>query len=104
MLKPTLALALLASLAPMQCPSPRPYAMRREESPAESLWQLAERFDAQHNREARDETLRFLLQRAPGSRYAARARIALETQTMPPPDEPTDRARDRADGAASPAP
>lgn len=85
MLKGSLAIALFCSagaLAPMQCATPRPYEQRREESPAEALWSLAERFDAQHNRDARDETLRFLLQQAPGSRYAARARVALESGAM----------------------
>ncbi len=96
MLRSTLALSLLAlgyALAPMQCASARPYEQRREESPGESLWLLAERFDAQHNAEARDETLRFLVQHAPGSRYAARARIALEERAMPA-HEPETRPRD----------
>lgn len=94
MLRGSLALMLLWSLgalAPMQCASPRPYEQRREETPAEALWTLAERFDAQHNRDARDETLRFLLQHAPGSRYAARARVALESGAMPA-EEPRDDA------------
>lgn len=96
-MKATVALSLFALsyiVAPMQCPSTRPYEQRREESPAEALWALAERFDARHNREARDETLIFLLQYAPGSRFAARARIALETGTMPEDTSPHD---DRAD-------
>lgn len=94
MLKSSLAIALLALsniVAPMQCASARPYEQRREEGPAESLWALAERFDAQHNNEARDETLRFLVQHAPGSRFAARARIALDTGTMPSYEQPPPR-------------
>lgn len=78
----------------MQCPTRRPYELRREETPGEALWALAERFDALHDREARDETLRFILQRAPGSRFAARARYALESGQMPALDPPS--ARDAA--------
>lgn len=99
-MKLTVALSLVALshvVAPMQCASARPYEQRREEGPAESLWALAERFDAQHNREARDETLRFLVQHAPGSRFAARARIALEAGAMP---EDTSPRADRADAGS----
>ncbi|MBL8681424.1 MAG: hypothetical protein JNK05_19760 [Myxococcales bacterium] len=85
-------LAVSFALAPMQCASRRSYELRREETPAEALWILAERFDAQRNAEARDETLRFLLQHAPGSRFAARARVALETHQMPPHDPTQDDA------------
>lgn len=85
-------LAFAFALAPMQCASRRSYELRREETPAEALWTLAERFDAQRNRDARDETLRFLVQHAPGSRFAARARVALETHEMPPPDPSRDDA------------
>jgi len=96
----TVALSLVALshiVAPMQCASARPYEQRREEGPAEALWALAEHFDAQHNREARDETLRFLVQHAPGSRFAARARIALEVTAMPEDNSPRG---DRADAGA----
>jgi hypothetical protein len=99
MIRSTVALTMMALshvVAPMQCASARPYEQRREESPAEALWMLAERFDAQRNREARDETLRFLVQHAPGSRFAARARIALEGGAMPA-HEPE---RDRSDAGA----
>jgi|LNFM01.1.fsa_nt_gb hypothetical protein len=80
-------LALVGALAPMQCASRRPYELRREETPGETLWLLAERFEAQHNTEARDETLRFLVQHAPSSRFAERARDALETRQMPSRDD-----------------
>lgn len=70
-------LLCLASVAPLQCPStPRP-ERAREESPAEALWQLAERFEAQGDAPARRATLTFLVERYPASRFSERARLAL---------------------------
>lgn len=69
------ALALLGS-APLQCPARDTPALAREDSPAEALWSLAERFNTSDPR-ARDATLRYLVERYPASRYAERARLAL---------------------------
>ena len=69
-------LVTLATLAPLQCPStPRP-EQAREESPAEALWLLAERFGGRGDEAARRATLAFLIERYPSSRYAERARLA----------------------------
>lgn len=79
--------------APLQCASRRLPETEREESPGEALWRLSERFSAQGNLEARNTTLRFLIERYPSSRFAHRAREALT-----PPDQEThvDVTRDTA--------
>ena len=72
------ALCLAASgLAPMQCGSDPDYSLRDHETPDEALWGLAERFDKQGNQAARRQTLEYLVERYPNSRYAARARQEL---------------------------
>lgn len=76
-----LALSLLGS-APLQCPSRAPPALAREDSPAEALWDLAERFGATDAR-ARETTLRYLVERYPASRFAERARLALRDAGSP---------------------
>jgi hypothetical protein len=76
-MRAAVSLWLLASLAPLQCPSREVPTLAREESPAEALWQLAERFDGAHDTPARRATLSFLIERYPASRYAERARVAL---------------------------
>ena len=70
------ALALLAG-APLQCPSRAPPELAREDSPAEALWGLAERFGRDGDLRARGATLRHLVERYPASRFAERARLAL---------------------------
>ncbi len=72
-----LCLCALGVAAPLQCPSRAQPELAREESPADALWQLSERFAAQGNTAARDETLRYLIDRFPTSRQAERARLAL---------------------------
>lgn len=71
------ALALMLALAPLQCPSRRPPDLAREETPGEALWALSERFAAAGDVASQRETLRFLLERYPSSRFAQRARDAL---------------------------
>jgi outer membrane protein assembly factor BamD (BamD/ComL family) len=73
------ALLLAASVsAPIQCGSkPRP-ELRMEEEPAEALYKLAERFAAQGDKKARIDTLRFIVERYPTSRFAQAAKLDLE--------------------------
>jgi TolA-binding protein len=77
-------LALSVALyAPYQCatePSERPL----EDSAPKALWMLAERFAAEGQREARTTTLRQLIEQYPSSRYAERARQALERPAATP--------------------
>lgn len=72
-------LAGLLAVAPLQCPTPRPFEQRREESPAEALWLLAERFQLEQQPVAQRRSLQFLIERYPSTRFAARARTMLET-------------------------
>ncbi|MEZ4376122.1 MAG: tol-pal system YbgF family protein [Polyangiaceae bacterium] len=68
---------LLASSAPMQCASEPDFDERREETPGEALFGLAEQFKAQGNEKARRETLEYLIAKYPNSRFAEMARSDL---------------------------
>lgn len=72
-----LAGALSFSLAPFQCAhSPDPNE-RREDSPGDALWELAQDFHAHHDEAASRGTLTYLVEKYPSSRYAPAAREAL---------------------------
>jgi len=71
-------LAALLSLAPFQCASDPDPDRAREDSAPRALWDLSERFREQGDADARRETLRWLVERYPSSRYAHRAELALE--------------------------
>lgn len=73
------ALSLALGSAPIQCASRHPPELAHEDSPPESLWNLSERFAAQHNPAAQRATLEYLVERYPSSRFAERARTALQT-------------------------
>ena len=75
----TITVALLAGFAraPMQCGTRTRPETAREESPAEALWTLSERFGSEGNTAARTTTLQYIIERYPGSRFASRARDAL---------------------------
>ena len=73
-----LALALgLIFLAPIQCGSAPRDRPEFEDSPAQALWELSERFEAEGDEDARRRTLEHLVERYPSSRFAERARVAL---------------------------
>ena len=72
-----LCLAALAH-APLQCASEPDETLRRNETPDEALYGLAEKFRGQGNEAAWKETLEYLIDRYPNSRFAARARQDLE--------------------------
>jgi TolA-binding protein len=80
------SLLLAASLsAPFQCSSKVRPEHRLEEEPAEALYKLAERFGAQGNAAARAETLRFVVERYPASRFAEAAKVDLQQIAPAPP-------------------
>ena len=81
MLRLVLALALGA---PFQCASDPDPNRRLEDTPAEALWNLAERFRAQSDEEARAVALHELVDRYPTSREAERARMVLDGRNVPP--------------------
>ncbi|MBZ0120730.1 MAG: hypothetical protein K8H88_27295 [Sandaracinaceae bacterium] len=72
-----LALGLALALAPLQCGGSRPDHPEYEDSPAQALWELSERFGSEGDEGARRRTLEHLVERYPTSRYAERARLAL---------------------------
>jgi TolA-binding protein len=78
-MRAVVALWAFAALAPLQCPSREAPSLAREDSPGDALWLLAERFGQQGDVAARRATLTFLIERYPSSRYAERARVALNT-------------------------
>jgi hypothetical protein len=67
---------LFASLAtaPYQCASRAGPERRLEEEPAEALYELAERFKVEGNARAQAETLRYLVEKFPASRFAEAAK------------------------------
>ncbi|WP_437663235.1 hypothetical protein [Sorangium sp. So ce1182] len=74
-------LVLLAAVAraPYQCGASEVDPDRRiYEDPSEALYDLAERFKARGDRGAHADTLRFLVERYPSSRFAEMARRDLE--------------------------
>jgi hypothetical protein len=72
-LAPILLFASLAT-APYQCATKFGPERRLEEEPAEALYDLAERFKAEGNEKAQAETLRYLMEKFPGSRFAVTAK------------------------------
>jgi outer membrane protein assembly factor BamD (BamD/ComL family) len=65
------------ALAPFQCASKVDPNKTREEEPGEALYGLAEQFRAKGDQKARAETLRYLIQKYPTSRFAEQARLDL---------------------------
>jgi hypothetical protein len=71
------AVALGLALAPFQCARDGGPELRMEDDAGEALYRLAERFHAAGDEKARADTLRFLIERYPSSRYAASAKVDL---------------------------
>jgi len=67
-------LALGLANAPLQCASEPDHALRREETPGEALYGLAQQFKAKGNERAWRQTLEYLVARYPNSRFAEMAR------------------------------
>jgi hypothetical protein len=83
-LRPLVLVASLAT-APIQCGHETDLALRQDESPGDALWDLAQRFDREHDEAASIETLQYLVQRYPASRWAAAARERLGDAGGAPP-------------------
>lgn len=71
------AVSLVVSSAPFQCGHERDPALRWDETPGDALWQLAQRFHAAHDEAAARQTLEYLVERYPSSRWAPAAREEL---------------------------
>ncbi|MGH7434205.1 MAG: tetratricopeptide repeat protein [Polyangiaceae bacterium] len=83
-LRPLLLLASLASVgsfanAPIQCGHETDPALRKDETPGDALWDLAEKFHEAHDEAASERTLAYLVDRYPASRWAPAARERLGT-------------------------
>jgi outer membrane protein assembly factor BamD (BamD/ComL family) len=63
--------------APLQCSHAPDPSLRREDTAGDALWSLAQDFRAKHEDAAARETLKYLLDRYPSSRYAPAAREQL---------------------------
>lgn len=70
-------LAAAFAIAPMQCAHKPEPDLRREDSPDDALWGLAESFRAKGDDASRRETLRYLVEKYPTSRHAEDARAEL---------------------------
>jgi hypothetical protein len=68
------ALAAALGHAPLQCAGEPDEALRRQETPGEALYGLAEQFKARGDEKAWRQTLEYLVARYPNSRFAAMAR------------------------------
>ena len=69
--------------APLQCSREPDPELRRYETPPEALYGLAERFKAKGDRKAYRDTLGYLVERYPSSRFAERAKQDLATDGGP---------------------
>lgn len=70
--------AVLLAVAPLQCGHTPEAELREDETPGDALWVLAQKFHAEHREEAERQTLEYLVERYPASRWvgAARDRLA----------------------------
>ena len=78
-----LALAGASLGAPLQCSREEDPALRTYETPPDALYDLAGRFKARGELSAYRETLRFLVERYPNSRFAERAKQELGAEPAP---------------------
>jgi hypothetical protein len=78
----------LLGQAPLQCSKGPDPDLRREETPPEALYSLATRFKAKGDERAWHDTLTFLLDRYPSSRFAMRARDELAGKSAPGASDP----------------
>jgi outer membrane protein assembly factor BamD (BamD/ComL family) len=72
-----MSLVAAFAIAPVQCAHKPDPDVRREDSPGDALWGLAESFRAKGDETSARETLRYLLEKYPASRHAEEARRAL---------------------------
>ena len=84
MFKATVALAVALGSAPLQCGHEADPAYRREETPGDALWGLAADFRAKGDEASARQTLQYLVERYPSSRYATSAKEQLAQAPRPP--------------------
>jgi hypothetical protein len=69
--------AVALAIAPLQCPHDTDPAHCWDDAPGDGLWELAQKFRADHDDAAARRTLEFLVEQYPSSRYAPAAREEL---------------------------
>lgn len=79
-----IVLALGTFGAPLQCSGEPPPETRRYETPPDALYDLAIRFKQKGEMRAYHDTLAYLVERYPNSRFAMRAKGELETDSGGP--------------------
>ena len=93
------------STAPFQCASDPDPNKRREETPGEALYGLAEQFQKGGDREAQVRTLEYLVKRYPSSREAEMAKVDLKGLGVAvAEDAPAEASAPAAPASASAAP
>lgn len=107
-MKTLVSVLLLASVttAPFQCASDPDPNKRREETPGEALYGLAQQFDKEGDKAARIATLEFLVKRYPSSHEAETARVELGELGVVVPDgsaEPPAASAAAPEAASAPA-
>lgn len=85
-MKPALALVftLLLGSAPFQCANDPDDSQRLEDTPAEALWNLSEHFRERGMTDARNDTLRQIIDHYPSSRQAGQAELVLSGRELTP--------------------
>lgn len=71
------ALLGLVAQAPLQCTAKPDPSLRREDTAGDALWDLAQDFHTKHQEAAARQTMRYLAEHYPSSRYAPEARRSL---------------------------
>ena len=69
--------SLSFALAPFQCAHKPDPNLRREDTAGDALWALAENFRDNHNEQAARDTLAYLVEKYPSSRYTSAAKEEL---------------------------
>ena len=77
MMARALYVGLALAVAPVQCGHAPDPNERREDTPGDALWQLAQKFHEEHDDAAEKRTLQYLVERYPSSRWAPAAREQL---------------------------
>jgi hypothetical protein len=72
-----LAALLSSGLAPLQCGQTPEAELQEDETPGDALWRLAQKFHDRHDGAAERQTLQYLVERYPASRWVAPARDEL---------------------------
>jgi hypothetical protein len=71
------AFAASGASAPIQCGHTPDAELREDETPGDALWAMAQKFHEKHDVAAERETLKYLVERYPASRWVSPAKDAL---------------------------